>query len=144
MSEDHHMVTIEKTRVNIWNIGGFIVAIVATAFGWGVTYSAMTNANADAVKQINSVRDDIKDIRTQLPVLNTLQSRQDRTTEIIADNKAAIKSTNDRLDKVVQSFTDKLDMIIDKTNKIEISVGVLAAQVGDAPKPRRTRLNFIK
>lgn len=123
------MVTIEKTRVNAWNAGGFVVAIIVTAFGWGVTYNTMTNANAQATKQIDKLSDDVKDVRGQLPTIATLQGRLDRSAEIVADNKASIKATNDRVDRIVEGFSNKLDALLDKTNKIGTNVEVLSTFV---------------
>src|SRR6478736_5049819 len=106
-------VTIEKARLNIWNLGGFVLGLVFTAFGWGVTYNQSVNANAEAVRQINFVTAEIKDIKTQLPAITQLQFQMTTTTQLASENKKGIEEANKRLDRVVESSGGKLDRLVE-------------------------------
>lgn len=128
-------VTIEKARLNIWNLGGFVIGIAVTAFGWGVTYNQSVNANAEAVRQINFVTAEIKDIKTQLPAITQLQFQMTTTTQMAAENKKAVEETNKRVDRVVESFGNKLDTIADKLNILASDVKVLTSQSKERAQP---------
>lgn len=140
MSENDTMpVTFEKARVNVWNIGGFVVAIVVTAFGWGVTYNTMTTNNTNAKDAIADVRDDIKNINSQLPQITQLQFQVTRVVEQLAETKSGVTAVNERVDRVVNSFGEKLDTISTNVNKVITRVEVLTNQMGTPPQ-RQTRL----
>ncbi|QWY83170.1 hypothetical protein [Rhizobium phage RHph_X2_24] len=132
-------VTLEKARVNVWNLGGFIVSIVFAAFGWGVTYNSMTNADAVNKASIEQLSNDVKDISAQIPLIAQLQFQMTRTTEQLMENKSSITETNKRVDRIVESFGGKLDVITEGMNKIATRVEVLSTQIGGEPKPQRTR-----
>lgn len=124
-------ITIEKARLNIWNLGGFIAGIIVTAFGWGVTYSSTSEANARTQRDVITIINEVKDIRLQLPQINALQFQMSRATDAISENKAKIVATNDRVDRVVESFGGKLDSISEKINKLSINIEVLNSRIGE-------------
>lgn len=128
-------VTIEKARLNIWNIGSILLGIGVTAFGWGVTYSAMMSANADNQKQVEFVRSEIKDIKAQLPAITQLQFQMTNTSQLASENKKAIEATNERIGRVVDSFGGKLDTVIDRLNIVASDVKVLTVQNKDRAQP---------
>lgn len=128
-------VTIEKARLNIWNLGGFVLGLVFTAFGWGVTYNQSVNANAEAVRQINFVTAEIKDIKTQLPAITQLQFQMTTTTQLASENKKGIEEANRRLDRVVESFGGKLDKLVETVSNVAADVKVLTVQSKDRAQP---------
>lgn len=140
-------ITFEKARVNVWNVGSIFVGIAVTAFGWGVTYNNIQTANANAeknniaaVSSINAVADDVSELQNALP---SMQGTLSRLTEVAAENRAGVKATNERIDRIVESFGSKLDGIVVNVNKIATQVEVLAARYGDRPAtPQRTRFSL--
>jgi len=128
-------VTIEKARINIFNVIGFGIAIGASAFGWGITYNSMVSANDVAVQQITAVQSEIKDIKAQLPAISQLQYQMTTTSGIASENKAAIDQTNKRIDRVVESIGGKLDAVIERLNTVASDVKVLTAQGKDRAQP---------
>lgn len=128
-------VTIEKARLNIWNLGGFMVGIVVTAFGWGVTYNVMVSSDAEAKRRIEYATDEIKDIKAQLPAITQLQFQMTTTTQVASENKNAIDETNKRIDRVVESFGGKLDKLVEQVNNIAADVKVLTSQQRNKAQP---------
>ena len=128
-------VTIEKARVNIFNVIGFSVAIAASAFGWGITYSSMNSADAEAVQQITSVQSEIKDIKAQLPAISQLQYQMTTNANLSSENKKTIEETNKRMDHIVESFGGKLDKLVEQVSNVAADVRVLAAQQRDKAQP---------
>lgn len=133
-------VTIEKARLNIWNIASIFLGIAVTAFGWGITYSSMNSADAEAVRQINFVTSEIKDIKQQLPAITQLQYQMTTTAGMASENKKAIEEANKRLDRVVESLGGKLDIIVDRLNIVASDVKVLTAQGKERAQPTSFKL----
>ncbi|RUW55603.1 hypothetical protein EOA32_00870 [Mesorhizobium sp. M1A.F.Ca.ET.072.01.1.1] len=139
-------ITLEKARLNLWNVVGFAVGIAVTAFGWGITYNSVVTANAAAAKDIASLRDDVKDIQLQMPQIAQLQFQVTANAQQIAQNKAAadeqIKAANARMDRFVETVGGKMDLMTDSLNKLVTRVEVLSNRVGDNggnADPKRTR-----
>lgn len=133
-------VTIEKARLNIWNLAGFVIGIAVTAFGWGITYNSMTNADAIAVQQITSVQSEIKDIKAQLPAITQLQFQMTTTSILASENKAAIEEANKRVDRVVESFGGKLDKLVEQVSNVAADVKVLTSQQRSRTQPTSFKL----
>ena len=133
-------VTIEKARLNIWNLAGFVIGIAVTAFGWGITYNSMTNADAIAVQQITSVQSEIKDIKAQLPAITQLQFQMTTTSSLASENKAAIEEANKRVDRVVESFGGKLDKLVEQVSNVAADVKVLTSQQRSRAQPTSFKL----
>lgn len=126
-------ITVNKT-INIWSVIPTIVALLVSAFGWGVTYNSMTTADAVNKTGLDNVASDVKLINAQLP---SLQFSMTQAANQIAENKAGVVEVNKRMDRVVESFGDKLDTIGTNVNKIATRVEVLSTQMGE--RPQRTR-----
>lgn len=126
-------VTVEKARLNLWNAVGFAVGIGVTAFGWGITYNTAVNNDARAQEQIQAVREDVSDIKDDLPVIPQLQFEVSSIREQATENRTAIEVTNtnvnNRIDRVVESFGGKLDTLVDNVNKLNTQVQVLTSRV---------------
>lgn len=133
-------VTIEKARLNIWNLAGFIIGIAVTAFGWGIVYNKMESADARAVQQIDTALGEIKDIKSQLPVIAQLQFQMTTVTQLSSENKKTIEATNERIGRVVDSFGGKLDTVIDRLNVVASDVKVLTSQQRTRAQPTSFKL----
>lgn len=118
-------IVVEKARVNIWNIVGFVCTVAITAFGWGATYSSMTYADAKNAEQIENVKSDISDLKSFSALVTQSQYNITSLTAAVAENKKSIEEANRRVDRVTESFSSKLDTIVDKVNVISTNVEVL-------------------
>jgi len=137
-------VTLEKARLNVWNLAGFILGIAVTAFGWGITYNSMTNANAAAVQEISELAEDVDNIRQQIAPISQLQFQVTRHTEQISETRstseAANKAMNERVDRLVETFGGKIDLMTDSVNKLVTRVEVLSSRIGSgSASAERTR-----
>ncbi|WP_412063949.1 hypothetical protein [Rhizobium sp. SYY.PMSO] len=54
-----------------------------------------------------------------------------RALEATAENKKGIEAANQRIDRVVESFGDKLDAIAGSLNKVATQVQVLSSKLDD-------------
>lgn len=133
-------ITIEKGRLNLWNVVGFIIGIAVTAFGWGITYSSMLASDTENKRSIEAVQKDVSELKGHVPTIAQLQFQSTATASLASENKKGIEETNKRMDRIVETFGDRLDVIIDRVNQIATSVEVLAAK--DAERPRKTSLEF--
>lgn len=135
-------IIFERARLNVWNITAAFVGMAVTAFGWGVTYNSMNAATSALASQLQRVSSDIanvqtnfggdiKDIRTQLPgyaqIQYQLQQQVQQGVERDAETKATIVENSKRVDRIVDSTTEKLDKILDQMNKLSIRLEVVAA-----------------
>lgn len=127
-------IQLEKARLNLFNLAGFAIVGITTAFGWGIIYNRMTTANETAAAQIASVRNDLTTISSQLPQLNALQFQMTRVLELIAEQKSGLQDNNNRIDRIVESFGGKLDAIGANINTLTTRVEVLATQTGTNKK----------
>lgn len=156
-------ITIEKARLNVWNIGAAFLGMSITAFGWGVTYATMTAQSEAAKTEIASVKTEIATIKnqqnnqisaSQLRMKETdgnfaeIKIALPRMTDQIEDlsdelktNKDQIALTNARIDRALEIFGGKLDTINDKVNRLVTSVEVIANKIGGTtPQPQKTNL----
>lgn len=118
-------IVVEKARVNVWNIVGFATGMAVSAFGWGMTYASMTYADAKNAEQIENVKSDISDLKSFSALVTQSQYNISSLTSSVSENKKAIEEANRRVDRVVESFSSKLDTIVDKVNVISTNVEVL-------------------
>ena len=139
-------ITLEKARLNLWNVVGFAVGIAVTAFGWGITYNSVVSANAAAAKDIVNLRDDVKDIQTQIPQIAQLQFQMTAQASKVAENKASadeqIKAANARMDRFVETIGGKLDLMTDTMNKLVTRVEVLSTRIGENGNTDAKRTRF--
>lgn len=139
-------ITLEKARLNLWNLIGFAVVIAATAFGWGITFNTMTTADAAAVKEIAELAEDVKSVQTQIAPIAQLQFQVTRHTEQISETKstadAANKAMNERVDRLVETFGGKIDLMTDSVNKLVTRVEVLSTRIGNGNSTNAERTRF--
>lgn len=135
MEGDEMSISFEKTRVNLYNIGGFALVI----FGMGVTYATMQTANETNAKTIAELRQQVKDVQQSDAKIIQLQYQMTTLTGVASENRKAIEEVNKRIDRVVESFGGKLDTVIERVNQIATNVEVLKTSIGERPK--RTSVN---
>lgn len=135
-------ITVEKARVNLWNLLSFFIGIAVTSFGWGITYNQMTNNAENAKTEIAELSKTVNSIQEQMPEIRQLQFQVGRTGELIADNRANISATNARIDRIAESLTTKLDTVIETVNKIATRVEVIATRV-QQDNPQRTNYERV-
>ena len=136
-------VTLEKARVNIFNIGGFIVVIAATAFGWGITYNRMQVLDDTASKEIANLKTELASVKDRIPQFEVIGMQIQRLTEISAANEKAIQATNERFSRYVESQSGKLDLIISRVSDLTTEVRVVQSQLKDGT-PSRTRFPIMR
>lgn len=142
-------VTLEKARLNLWNLVGFVAGITVTAFGWGVTYSNLSNSiekQANQIQDINgrmqqeatdrkdrlkSYQDQLSGMQQQIAQITPLTFQTNKAIEGVAENKKAVEATNDRIDRVVETFGGKLDTVIENVGKLSTQVSVLSSKLDD-------------
>ncbi|HRQ13068.1 MAG TPA: hypothetical protein PK205_07165 [Promineifilum sp.] len=134
-------VMIEKTKVNLWTVGGLIVAICMTVFGWGVTFATMQSELSKANERIERIEQAIGKTGEQVSNITTLQSQISRVAELNAENKLLNDATNKRIDRFIEQFDGKLQNISESVNRLVTRVEVLNATMNlapsDIPAPRR-------
>ena len=147
-------VVIEKARLNIWNLGGFVLGIAVTAFGWGITYNTMDTAIDNLKTQLTTETQSRKDrnsatdirlerIEDKIPQFDMIALQIQRLTEMTASNTKAIEATNERMTRVVESQAGKFDAIIGKLGELTTEIRVVQAQLKEQQDPlRRTRFPF--
>lgn len=128
-------VIFEKAHLNVWNVGGITVAIVISAFGWGITYATMVSNNTNAARDIDGLKSDVQQINDKLP---SMQYRVERLSEKSVEIQSIANATNDRIDRVVEALGTKLDTISTNVNTIATRVEVLSSKLGDTNKPQRS------
>lgn len=135
------VIEIERTRLNLWNVGGLVAVVVVNVFGLGVLYNSQTNANEIAKannlkseKDIESLRLSITEIKALMP---PMQYSIETVTRQAAENKASIAATNERTDRIVSSFSDRFDEVISSVNTLVTRVEVIASRLDIPPAQRR-------
>ena len=122
-------VVLEKARLNMWNLIGFACGIAVTAFGWGITYAKLDGAvsavRADVVTIKRDTDTKFNNIETKLAPITSLQFQAARALEQVAEVKGANEETNKRIDRVVESFSGKLDTLNGGVNSLITKVEVL-------------------
>lgn len=148
---DNMPVTLEKARLNVWNLGGFVIGIAVTAFGWGITYNSMSTAidalksqaaRDAAISKDQSARTDarISSVEQKIPQFDVIALQIQRLTELSAQNAKAIEATNERLTRVVESQAGKLDAIMSNISTLTTEIRVVQSQLKDQERTQRTRL----
>lgn len=155
-------VTLEKARLNVWNLGGFVITAVVTAFAWGTNYSTTINGlenvrqeNADLKQQISfesnlrkedGAQKDAKlyAIEQKIPEIQRLDDKITRLTELIAQQAKANEEVNKRLDRVIEAQNGKLDTIITRQSEQSADIKVIQSQLSSNPRiPQRTRFPYV-
>lgn len=132
---------VDNRLISYSQLTAFAVVIVANAFGAGIAYwtvKADIMNIAERVAEIETYRVDrarstdgnFADIRTKLEPLAGMQDAQ-------LTNAAEIKATNQRIDRVVETFSDKFDQLIETSNEIKVNVGMLTTEVRNLRDEKR-------
>jgi peptidoglycan hydrolase CwlO-like protein len=122
-------IMIEKSRINLWTLGGLAMAVVVNSFGLGVLYNRMTNNDDYSKAQITF-------ISNQLSILPDLQYAVKRANEKIDENRSNLEKTNKRTDEIVSSFAGKLDSMAININRVATQIEVLSTQFTEREKKK--------
>lgn len=126
---DDMPVQFEKARVNIFNIGGFVVVIAASAFGWGTTYNRMQQLDDTASKEIATLKSELAIVKDKIPQFEVVGMQIQRLTEMSAANEKAIQATNERFSRYVEAQSGKMDLILDRIADLTTEVRVVQSQL---------------
>lgn len=135
-------VRIDTQRVNLWNMIVIAGGIAVNAFIVGGVYVSMNRDIAQISARIDSEASDRKDLlknyqdsmnnmQKDIAQIQPLSYQATRALEAAAENKKAIETTNDRIDRVVESFGGKLDSVLDNVAKLSTQVQVLGSKLDD-------------
>lgn len=136
-------VTLEKARVNVFNIVGFSVLLISTGISWGVLYNSMRNADDKAVEAITTLKAELAIVKDKIPQFEVVGMQIQRLTEISAANEKAIQATNERFSRYVESQSGKIDLILSRIGDLTTEVRVVQSQLKDGT-PSRTRFPVMR
>lgn len=148
-------VVIEKTRVNAFNAGGFLVMVFVAGGTWWATQNGVETAQRE-VKATQAAVQEIRDnqvLRAQITDRNNqdtkaalqavpkLEFSQNQQAQEIADLKKSIEATNIKVDRFMELLNAKLDTIGENINGLRVDVRVLGAaeRRADAETKRSSR-----
>lgn len=142
--------------------GGVCATIIATAIGWGINWSTIQNNDRELTAEIGRIRqkfvdeellrrerisnfnEELRDLRGQLAILPSLTFGVNQAKEMGVQNAQKIEEANQRVDRVVDSFADKLDTAIDSLNKVATRVEVLGSKLDDMKRDDQGRQTNFK
>ena len=75
-------------------------------------------------------------MQQQIAQITPLTFQTNRAIEGVAENKKAVEATNDRIDRVVETFGGKLDTVIENVGKLSTQVSVLSSKLDDKTRFR--------
>src|SRR5687767_6986499 len=131
-SEDTNVnVTLERGRLNLWNIYLALAQVCAMIIGGTIIYVNMQRDVEDAKKEMVELREQAKDIEGQLQPLDLFEDRLSRNEEVD-------RRQEERLNQLYQIFSDKLDAINENVSSVKADVRVLAQKIESSverPKP---------
>lgn len=137
-------IVVEKTRVNAFNAGGFLVMVFVAGGTWWATQNGVETAQRE-VKATQAAVQEIRDnqvLRAQITDRNNqdtkatlsavpqLQFSQAQQAQEIADLKKSIEATNIKVDRFMELLNAKLDTIGENINGLRVDVRVLGAANG--------------
>jgi hypothetical protein len=149
-------VVIEKTRVNLFNAGGFVVMVFGLGTVWATTTIDVKTAN-DGLKATQAAVQEIRDnqvlraqitdrnnqeTKTTLTAVPQLQFNYEQQQKELADLKKAQEATNAKVERFIELLNAKLDTINDSVNGLRVDVRVMAAggkraEIEDTKRPSR-------
>jgi hypothetical protein len=149
-------IVVEKTRVNAFNAGGFIVMVFVAGGTWWATQNGVETAQRD-VKLVQAAVQEIRDnqvLRAQITDRNNqdtkatltavpqLQFNYEQQQKELADLKKAQEATNAKVERFIELLNAKLDTINDSVNGLRVDVRVMAAggkraEIEDTKRPSR-------
>lgn len=130
-------IELEKTRVNLFNVAGFIAMVFSSGMIWASTQSEIS----DAKKGIAEVRQTqveraISSDRSYVNIADLQYGQKQQARELEEMNRR-IEATNVRVDKFIELINGKLDDIGGKVNDIRIDVGVISGRNFNEKRPAR-------
>lgn len=142
-------IRLETMRLNLWVALGILASIAVNSSLAGYIWNDTQRDIRDVKSHIDAVdtrfvteasdrKDRLKDYQATLTSMQhdiaqiqPLSFQTTRALEAAAENKKATEATNDRIDRVVESFGGKLDSVLDNVAKLSTQVQVLGSKLDD-------------
>ncbi len=133
----------ETARINAWHIGTAVVALVINAFAFGGIYVTMKQNDATAVASIAALQARVAVVEQKIPQFEVIGMQIQQLTTIAGQNTKGIDEANKRMDRIVESQSGKLDVIIRNIADLTTEVRVIQAQTKDR-ETQRTRFPIVR
>lgn len=138
-------ITLEKSRLNLFNATGFILGVIAQVV---IGTAIWVNLNRDVaeIRQSQIERGALADrnneeIRAQIAPVPQMKFQQDQQAAQIADLKTQVIDMNKRFDRMIELVSGKLDSLGENLNNLRTDVKVLAQEVrSNSDKAQKTML----
>ena len=125
-------IEIEKPRLNPVHFIAIIGAGFMNAFAIGGVWVSLNRDIADLRSSQDRTQKALDTTAQQVSQMPSLTFQTARALEAAAENKKATEATNERIDRVIDTFGRKLDTAIDSINKVGTQVQVLSSKFEDA------------
>lgn len=134
----------------IVTVVGLIVSFGGSMSALGIAYNSITSkqdimqtqiSEEKIVREKRGVQTDARftAIEQKIPQFEVIALQIQRLTELAGQNAKAIEATNDRIQRVVDSQTGKLDAIITSVSTLTTEVRVIQSQIKNQDRSERTR-----
>lgn len=124
-------IEIEKPRLNPVHFIAIVGTGVVNAFFVGGIWVSLNRDIADIRSAQERTQKAIDITGQQVSQIPPLSFQTTRALEAAAENKKAVEATNERVDRVIDTFGRKLDTAIDSINKVGTQVQVLSSKFED-------------
>ncbi|NTG19991.1 hypothetical protein G6K93_05680 [Agrobacterium rhizogenes] len=124
-------IEIEKPKINPVHFAAIIGGAVLNAFFVGGVWVSLNRDIADIRSAQDRTQKAVDNTQQQVSQIPPLSFQTTRALEATAENKKGIEATNERVDRVIDTFGRKLDTAIDSINKVGTQVQVLSSKLED-------------
>lgn len=139
MDEMTMPLVLEKVRLNVFNLAGFLIVAMINVAGGAIVWTNLTRDVAEVRQsQVDraAVSDkNFEDIREQIRPLPQMRFEQDQQARQIDEVKGQMAAMLDR-------FGTKLDTLNDNVNSVRTEVRVLAQEVKSAAEKKSQPTSF--
>lgn len=141
----------ETTRVNFWHLGAIAASLVTnTALVVGVYYT-LTNNDGRAQDQLATLSTRVERLEPRLttiegkiPQFEVIGMQIQRLTEISAQNAKSVDEANKRMDRIVDSLNNKLDVVVKGVADLTTEVRVVQSLQRQQNGADRTRFPIVR
>ncbi len=141
MADKDMTIQLERTRLNLWNVGAVVVGIAVNAFALGAVWTKvdgrLTEGEQYRVQRSTQTDANFAAINAKLTSQDTDKFRLTQLETVVTKNQEAQSA---RIDRIVESFGGKLDDISEKVNGVQTDVRVLTQRLDARPGPTRAML----
>lgn len=117
---------VEKTRLNMWNVGGLVIVLATQLVGGAIAWNNLTH-DLKEVRDTQAIQDEATRAR-----FATIEKQVEPVPSLIFDQKQQDKELDElkvRVANMFDKFSDKLDSINDSVNSVRTEIRVLAQEV---------------